>query len=74
MTAETESLILDILKDIQGRLGRIEFDFADIRSRLSHVDISVAQQALQIAEMNHRMARFEERLSRIERRLELTDA
>ncbi len=74
MTEATEGLILEILKSIQGRLGRIELDISEIKSRLSHVEVSVAQQAVQTAEINGRMDRFDERLSRIERRLDLTAA
>ncbi len=74
MTLDNETLILEILKNIQGRIGRIELDISDMKSRLSHVEVSVAQQALQLAEMNLRMDRLEERVGRIERRLELTDA
>ena len=71
MTLDNETLIIEILKNIQ---GRIELDISDIKSRLSHVEVAVAQQALQIAEINHRIDRFDDRLARIERRLDLTDA
>ncbi len=43
MTAETGSLILEILKNIQGRLTRIELDIADIKARQSAMEANVGQ-------------------------------
>jgi septal ring factor EnvC (AmiA/AmiB activator) len=74
MTAETESLILEILKNIQGRLARMEADMQDLKLRQSAVEGHLGQQSVQIAALNARMDRFDERLARIERRLDLIDA
>jgi septal ring factor EnvC (AmiA/AmiB activator) len=74
MTAETESLILENLKNIQGRLARMEADMQDLKLRQSAVEGHLGQQSVQIAALNARMDRFDERMARIERRLDLIDA
>ena len=74
MTAETESLILEILKNIQGRLTRIELDIADIKARQSAMEANIGQLYVLLGTMSGRMDRLEERVSRIERRLGLIEA
>ena len=74
MTAETEGLILEPLKNIQGRLARIELDIADIKVRMSGAAAHLAQLPMPYANLSSRMDRFDERLSRIERRLDLLEA
>ena len=74
MTAETESLILEILKNIQGRLTRIELDIADIKARQSAMEANIGQLYVLLGTMSGRMDRLEDRVSRIERRLDLIEA
>ena len=74
MIAETESLILEILKNIQGRLTRIELDIADIKARQSAMEANIGQLYVLLGTMSGRMDRLEERVSRIERRLDLLEA
>ena len=68
------TMTFELLERMQGQLNRIEPDAAGIKSRLSHVKVSVAQPSLQVAELRARMNRYDERLGRIERRLDLTEA
>jgi predicted nucleic acid-binding Zn-ribbon protein len=74
MTAETESLILDILKNIQGRMPRIEADLGGLKLRMSAMEGHMGHLETQVAGTNRRIDRLEERIGRIERRLVLTDA
>lgn len=54
MTEDRETLILDMLKNIQSPLGRIELDISEIKSRLGNVAVSLSQQGLQLAELHGR--------------------
>ena len=74
MAEQSGRPIREILAGIPSRLGRMKRDIADIQSRPSHVAVAIAQQPLQVAELDGRMDRFDERLARIERRLDLIDA
>ena len=74
MAEQSGRPIRAILTSIPSRLERMKLDIADIESRLSHVAVAIAQQPLQVVELDGRMDRFDERLTRIERRLDLIDA
>ena len=67
-------MTFELLKKMQGQMIGIAADLADVKTRLSALEIQFGQQATQIAALNVRMDRFDERLGRIERRLELTEA
>ena len=54
-------------------MDKIETGLAEIKSRLSSLEITVAQQGVQVAAIHHRMDRFDDRLGRIETRLDLVD-
>ena len=80
MTDETESLMLAILRNIQGKIARIEEELQDIKLRVSNVETGqslirqeLVLQSTQISQLSHRMDRFDERLARIERRLDLIE-
>jgi hypothetical protein len=71
MTAETESLVLEILKKIQGDIAGLKFDMVDVKHRISMIERNTADIAASYAGQSLRIDRLEERLDRIERRLEL---
>jgi len=74
MANDSDNLILDILKKIQGRLSAIEVDLGDVKARISVMEQYQGQVLTLLGGLNQRMDRFDERLSRIERRLDLVEA
>jgi hypothetical protein len=74
MVEEPNSLVLDHLKRIQGRLASIEVDLGDIKTRVSTMEQYQGQVLTLLGGLNQRMDRFDERLARIERRLDLVEA
>ena len=74
MAAEAESIALDHLKRIQGRLTSIEVDLGDLKARMSSMEQYQGQVLTLLGGMNQGMDRFDERLARIERRLDLVEA
>jgi tetrahydromethanopterin S-methyltransferase subunit B len=80
MTDEVENLILSILKDVQGRLGRLDTKVDDLREQMhnSTTDrIAIKRDGVRqdeaIAHMNVRQDRMEAALARINSRLGLID-
>ena len=73
MTEESENLVLEMLRRIRASQERMELDIQDIKTRMTSLEITVAQMGTQFAAQSLRMDRFEERLARIERRLDLVD-
>jgi predicted nucleic acid-binding Zn-ribbon protein len=73
MTAETDNLVLELLRRIRASQERTELDITDIKVRLSSLERHLGETQIQIAAVNSRMDRFDERLARIERRLELVE-
>jgi predicted nucleic acid-binding Zn-ribbon protein len=73
MTEATENLVLELLRKIRASQERMEQDVADLKARISSVEIVLGQQQIQLAALNGRMDRFDERLGRIERRLDLVN-
>jgi hypothetical protein len=73
MTEDTENLVLGILKDIQGRLSRIEHELTSIRVEMGAMGQQLAGLTTAFYAGRDRMNDFEQRLTRIERRLELRD-
>lgn len=78
MTAETENLILEILKRIQADQSESRQELRDIKLRLASLEnaqLGMARSMLDIhADMigqTHRVDRLETRIERIENRLEL---
>ena len=74
MAAETENLVLEMLRRIRASQERIELDVNDIKVRTSSVERHLGEAPLQMAAINVRLDRVDERLARVERRLDLTDA
>jgi hypothetical protein len=80
MAAETEKLIIEILRRVPGELSELGAGQQDIRHRLSLIetrlagmDRNMADQYASYAGQSVRIGRLEDRLGRIERRLDLTD-
>lgn len=73
MVEVTNDLIYEILKNIQGRVGRMEHGIGEIRHEV--VSIRLTQMGIQndIHNMYGILARNDERLDRIERRLDLRE-
>ena len=74
MTADTENLVLEILK-------RIQADMADVKRELANNSLQIAMLGQQVGALTtavysgrSEMEDFKRRLERIERRLELTDS
>ncbi len=74
MTAETENLLLEILKRIQTDIADMKGDIADLKTRATAVDEHMGRLFITISGNNNRLDRVVERLERIERRLDLTEA
>jgi hypothetical protein len=80
MTDEVENLILSILKDVQGRLGRLDTKVDDLREQMHNSttdQIAIKRDGVRqdeaIAHMNVRQDRMEAALARINSRLGLID-
>ena len=74
MNDEATNLVLEHLKRIQSRLGNIELDVSDVKTRLSAMEQHQGHILALLGSLGGRMDRFDERLARIERRLDLVDA
>jgi hypothetical protein len=80
MTNETENLVVEILRRLQGDMAELKSGQQDMRHRLSLIETRLAgmernlsDQYAGYAGQSVRIDRLEERLGRLERRLELTD-
>jgi hypothetical protein len=80
MTNETENLVVEILRRLQGDMAELKSGQQEMRHRLSLIETRLAgmepnlsDQYAGYAGQSVRIDRLEERLGRIERRLELTD-
>jgi predicted nucleic acid-binding Zn-ribbon protein len=76
MTAITNELMYEVLKQIQSSIGMLREDFHDMKKRIVSVEHGLAQLRAEIAHIhqdlvNHseRMDRIESRFERVERRL-----
>lgn len=67
MSDDPENLTLRILRSIDERLGRVAEDVANIKTRLTSVEIAIGG-------VNRRLDQVDERLERLERRTGLVDA
>jgi hypothetical protein len=74
MTAETENMVLEMLRRIRASQERTELDVADMKVRMSALEQHQGQLLTLLGTLNQRMDRFDERLGRIERRLDLVEA
>ena len=57
MMAEVENLVDDHLRHMRGQLDRMEHRIEDITARLGHVECSVADHSVKLAEINIKLDR-----------------
>jgi predicted nucleic acid-binding Zn-ribbon protein len=74
MSDEPDNLIHAMLRRIDTKLDRLIDDVADLKSRMTGVELELGRLSVRVAETNARIDRIEVRLDRIERRLDLTEA
>jgi archaellum component FlaC len=70
--AEAENLILEHVRHMRGQLDRMETRIEDV-IRLGHIERSVADHSVQLAEINTKLDRLDARVTRIEKRLDLVE-
>jgi hypothetical protein len=73
MVEEINSLVVDHLKRIRGRLSSIGVDLGDLKTRVSSLAQYQGQVLTLLGGLNQRMDRFDEWMARIERRLDLVE-
>lgn len=73
MTAETESLMLEILKRLQADMSELKQDMRDTKIRVGLVEGHVASLLVAQHHTNERLDRLSDRVERIERRLDLVE-
>jgi predicted nucleic acid-binding Zn-ribbon protein len=69
--------VLDYLREqfarLHTKMDRIIDDVADLKSRMTGVELELGRLSVRVAETNARIDRIEVRLDRIERRLDLVE-
>ena len=73
MSADIDSLILEHLRHIRGRVDQLGEDMTIVKHRLTSLESQVAGLHGDNAILQRRMDGFETRMERIERRLDLVD-
>ena len=73
MTAKGNNGVIEQLRAIRARLGKIERELAHVRHRVSSMECHVARLQSDVANIHRRLDGQGERLDRIEHRLELVD-
>ncbi|MCI0735834.1 MAG: hypothetical protein L0Y50_06110 [Beijerinckiaceae bacterium] len=71
--AEVENLVLEHLRTMRGQLDRMENQLQDVISRLGHLERSVADHSVQLAEINAKLDHLDARVTRIVKRLDLVE-
>jgi len=71
--AEAENLILEHVRHMRGQLDRMETRIEDVIMRLGHIERSVADHSVQLAEINTKLDRLDARVTRIEKRLDFVE-
>ncbi len=74
MTDDAQNLVLEHLRHIRASADRVEQRLDDITTRLGHIERTVADHSVQLAEVNIKPDRMDARITRIERRLDLAEA
>ncbi len=78
MSEEPEGLVLVFLRRLDAKIDRLTDDVADVKHRLTAVEIALgslaATEASHYANSSLRSDKFDERLDRIERRLDIREA
>ncbi|MFH0344297.1 MAG: hypothetical protein ACHBNF_19760 [Chromatiales bacterium] len=70
---ETENLVLEILKDMQARMKRLEEGLVGLHTEIGALGQQVAGLATAVYAGHDRFRDMERRIERIEHRLNLTD-
>lgn len=73
MTADTESLMLEILKRLQGDMSEMKQDMRDMKIRTGLLEGHTASLLTAQHHTNERLDRINDRVERIERRLEIVE-
>ena len=74
MTESIENIVLEHLCYIRRSMDELRLDIADLKTRVTAIEITTAQIVTLLAAQSSRMNRIEDRLARVERRLELVEA
>ena len=74
MSDEPDNVTHILLRRIDTKMDRLIDDVADLKSRMTGVELELGRLSVRVAETNARIDRIEVRLDRIERRLDLTEA
>jgi len=73
MSETTESIMLEILKNLQSGQNIIKEDVHDIKTRITSLERSVAGLFTDQMEQHARFDKMNDRISRIEKRLEINE-
>jgi archaellum component FlaC len=71
--AEADNLILEHLRHMRAQLDRMESRLEDAVARPGHLERSVADHSVQLAEINTKLDRLDGRVTRIEKGLDLVE-
>jgi hypothetical protein len=74
MSTEPENLVLEYLRRIDLRLGKVEERLGNVVERLASLEDQTAGLRRDFMRLVHRIDGFEGRLDRIDRRFDLTSA
>lgn len=72
--ADVDNLVLEHLRHIGGQIDRVETKVDDLILRAGHIERSVAQHSVQLADVNGKLDRLDARVTRIEKRLDLVES
>ena len=71
MTTEPENRVLEMLRQLDAKMDRVNDDIADLKRRVTALEEGQAALAQGLAGVNRRLDRLEARVDRIEHRLDL---
>jgi septal ring factor EnvC (AmiA/AmiB activator) len=74
VTAEAESLILELLRQIRGDIAEVRQDMSDLKLSVHVLEDQYASLAMSVSGLNHRLDRIQGDVTTIKRRLNLVDA
>ena len=64
--ADIDNLVLEQSRHIRGQVDRVESKLDDLILRTGHIERSVAEHSIQLAELNVRIDRIDNRVTRID--------
>ncbi len=73
MTENIESLVLEHLRHIRGKIDRIADDVADLKVRMGSTESHISLLHADLVGLGNRMDRLDSRVDRIENRLDLRE-